>query len=115
MPRIKVAGMCPVCNKEMWKTSIRKHRISVHKESVPEAKPKFIVTDVSIKEAIPFSYIDEKDETLILLNKIEGCKKDFNGTKSAMQLYFSFKECELLIECVKCVLQKKEKELIQTV
>lgn len=113
MPSKNTIVECEVCKRSLQFGSLRKHKTNVHNENIP-AK---IQVELSpyVAPIIPFSKIDDKEPAKILLKKIQGCKKDFNGTKSAMQLYFSFEECELLIDCVKCVLEKKEKEITQAV
>lgn len=116
MPSLIQRVNCPVCSKELNRSSLRKHRIEVHKEHIPaqlqEYKPAQTKVSETKLEVIPaivssFGNIEEKDPTRILLAKLEGCRKDFNGTKSSMQLYFSYNEYDLLLSCVKESINKK--------
>lgn len=105
---------CPICNKDILKSSLRKHRIAIHGEHIPPAKIQEKKVGLqAIPIIIPFENVPEKDPIRILLSKLEGCKRDFNGTKSAMQLYFSYEEHDLLLTCVKDCLTKKNEQLTQ--
>lgn len=108
MPMKDFIVECSTCKKFMNRASIRRHKIMIHKENIPSSFQDIKVTEEQKREVIPFANIPENDPTLILLNKLKGCSQLFNGTKSAMQLFFSFDEYQLLTSCVKETLEKKE-------
>lgn len=102
---------CPTCFKVLRKASIRKHRIEVHGEKIyPKiqvARIEKLDTPLTANSILP-QRVYETNPVKVLLNKIEGCAHHYNGTKEAMQLYFSFEECNLILECVRECLKKNE-------
>lgn len=98
---------CPECKKLLHKTSINKHRKNVHGKDL-EIEKIDLMTGLLLE---PFHKISDDDGAKILMRKLEGCMFLFNGTKESRELHFGSKEIELMIDCVKEVLTRKEQEL----